>query len=129
MTPTAAYYFGYGPTRDGHYLHDTGLSPIDERKLRPMIPWTLRNMDTGLLVNGQRVDTVTGKVWWTCAKPDWLAFFWWDRSGDSRPASNSGFYVRGFQHTERRKAFEFACSMFPTIIARQSVPLVLQETP
>ena len=63
----------------------------------------------------------------------WFAFVWWDRSGDKRGASNSGFYVRGFGVPVRETydaiapiVFEFACSQWPDVIGRQAFPLVLQ---
>jgi hypothetical protein len=95
-------------------------------------------MDSGLLRNGRHHDIEDGKVFWTCGGRDdlWYAFFWWDNSGDSRSMSNSGFYVRGFApesltpETARANAplaFQFACDAYPEVIARQRVPLVLQE--
>jgi hypothetical protein len=67
-------------------------------------------------------------VHWTCGgDPLWFAFVWWDRSGDSRPGSNSGFYVRGFAPPEARQAFEFACRAWPAVVARQEHALVLQR--
>ncbi|CAM6006561.1 unnamed protein product [Sphagnum balticum] len=73
-------------------------------------------------------DSPTGKVYWTCGGKDafWYAFYWWDRSVDSRPGSNSGFYVRGFDWKKPQEAFDFACEQFPHIVARQKFPLDLQ---
>jgi hypothetical protein len=88
-------------------------------------------MDTGLLKNGKIPDVVSGKVYWTCGgdKSFWYAFYWWDRSVDSRGSSNSGFYVRGFGYPEMQEAFDYACSLFSNVIARQPHPLVLQNIP
>lgn len=85
-------------------------------------------MDTGLLKNGEVLDTPTGKVYWTCGGKDafWYAFYWWDRSVDSRGNSNSGFYVRGFGWPCAQEAFDYACSAFPAIVTRQKFPLVVQ---
>ena len=85
-------------------------------------------MDTGLLKNGKRPDMIDGKVFWTCggAKAFWYAFYWWDRSIDSRHGSNSGFYVLGFGWPETSAAFAYACSQFPHIVARQKAALELQ---
>lgn len=89
-------------------------------------------MDTGLLKNGKIPDRETGEVHWTCAYPDWFAFFWWDQGGDSRPNSNSGFYVQGFAlptspqtNGEILDAFAFAQAQFPDVVARQKYPLTL----
>ncbi len=87
-------------------------------------------MDTGLLKNGEHDDIYDGRVFWTCGGLSfWYAFFWWDRSGDSRGNSNSGFYVRGFGWPEAPAAFAYACEQFPGIVARQRLPLILQERP
>lgn len=68
-------------------------------------------------------------MFWTCGgKPLWLAFFWWDRSIDKRGASNSGFYVRGFEHTDRQAALDYAGTVFPDVVSRQKHPLVLQPS-
>lgn len=94
----------------------------------PGFPWSYGLMDTGLLKNGKHVDRIDGRVFWTCGgQPLWFAFFWWDRSGDDRPNSNSGFYVQGFTFAEYREAFQYACEQFPVIVVRQACPLVLQD--
>jgi hypothetical protein len=85
-------------------------------------------MDTGLLKNGKHADSPDGRVWWTCGGLTfWYAFFWWDRSVDTRGACNSGFYVRGFGWPEAQEAFDYACAAYPQVVARQKHPLVLQE--
>jgi hypothetical protein len=95
-------------------------------------------MDGGLLNNGRHRDIEDGKVWWTCGGCSdlWYAFVWWDNSGDRRPGSNSGFYVRGFApsvltpETARANAspaFRYACDSYRWVIERQHHPLVLQQ--
>jgi len=122
----AALYFGVWD-RPGHYLHAPGGWTVRERE-NPDLPWTTALMDGGLLENGKREDVCDGRVFWTCGGlAFWYAFFWWDRSGDKRGNSNSGFYVRGFGWPEPQKAFDYACSQFPHIVARQRHPLMLQE--
>ena len=124
-----ALYFGYGS--GGHFMrgmpgtHSTTLYPDQDM---PGFPWGARLIDSGLLNNGKVPDSPDGRVWWTCGgKPDlWHAFYWWDRSGDSRPASNSGFYVRGFSLEDRERAFEYACAKWPDVVSRQHHALVLQ---
>lgn len=94
----------------------------------PGFPWSMGLLDGGLLNNGKVRDIYDGKVYWTCGgTPIWLAFFWWDRSGDKRGASNSGFYVQGFDVADRQAALDYAGGVYPTVIARQKFPLVLQE--
>ncbi|APU89028.1 hypothetical protein Rctr197k_277 [Virus Rctr197k] len=131
-TTKQAFYFGYR-RGDGHFFQG-GPRPatLDPQRLAPGIPWTIMLMDTGLLKNGKVPDVYDGKVFWTAARDAedketvWHAFYWWDRSGDSRPGSNSGFYVTGFGLTEREAAWKFACEAWPTVIARQRHFLVLQ---
>ena len=121
-----ALYFGCRD-RPGHYLFDVGgrhlwdnypkSFPIEWRKL----------VDGGILGNGKVEDDYTGRVHWTCGgEAFWYAFCWWDNSVDHRGASNSGFYVRGFGWPEAREAFDYACAQFPSVVARQKHPLILQ---
>jgi hypothetical protein len=121
-----AFYFGcIGDL--GHYFFEQGGRKIwDGRKLEGF-PWTMGHLDTGLLKNGKHRDVYDGNVFWTGGgTPFWLAFFWWDNSVDGRCGSNSGFYVRGFDHHRIQGAFDYAASVFPEVIARQHQPLVLQ---
>ena len=127
MTPKQALYFGY--KNGGHFLYLPGMicTYDDPDKVAPGFPWDIGLLDGGLLNNGKHKDIYDGRVFWTCGgKQLWLAFYWWDRSGDKRGASNSSFYVRGFDIDARQAAFDYAASIFPTIIARQACPLVLQ---
>lgn len=119
-----ALYFGYGS--GGHFLRlSTCESTLDPARI-PTFPWSIRLLDTGLLENRKVPDVCDGRVHWTGGgTPFWFAFFWWDRSGDRRGKSNSGFYVQGFAHTEARAAFEYACSQWPDVVKRQRHPLVL----
>jgi hypothetical protein len=125
-----ALYFGYREHGGGHWLSTTrGQTVYDPAKVILGFPWTDELMDTGLLKNGKHPDVYDGKVFWTCGGRDalWLAFFWWDRSGDRRQNSNSGFYVRGFRIEERQEAFDFACKTFLEVVHRQKLYLILQS--
>jgi len=120
-----ALYFGYG--QGGHFLRGLRHDSLYPQRDEPGFPWTMGQLDTGLLKNKRVSDDPDGRVHWTCGgTPLWFAFFWWDRSGDSRPGSNSGFYVRDFNLEDRQAAFEFACSEWPDVVARQKFPLVVQ---
>lgn len=133
MTEKLALYFGYGLNHDGgHFLHslEHRLSLHNPEHDVPGFPWTMRLLDTGLLENRKVPDEPDGRVHWTVSRdlPDggcWHAFFWWDRSGDKRGNSNSGLYVRGFECSQAREAFTFACEQWPGVVARQKFPLVL----
>lgn len=135
-----ALYFGYGD--GGHWMRSRERIFNGSRKTLapdedlPGFPWTGSLLDSGLLKNGLVDEPPDGRVFWTCGgRPDlWHAFVWWDRSGDKRSASNSGFYVRGWPFTsrenldaERRGAFAYACEQWPDVVGRQRFPLVLQE--
>lgn len=125
-----ALYFGCWD-RTGHYLHAKGgrtvyLGFARDREELAGFPWTEGQMDGGLLKNGKR-DVYDGKVYWTCGgTPLWIALLWWDNSIDGRGASNSGFYVQGFDYTQAAAALDYAGTVFPKVIARQHQPLVLQ---
>lgn len=120
-----ALYFGCAGPSSGHAIHDGDSSYIQSAGA----PWTIEQMDTGLLKNMEVFDRTDGRVHWTCGGKDvfWYAFVWWDRSADSRGNSNSGFYVRGFEHRQAREAFEYACETWPKVVNRQAHPLVLVE--
>jgi hypothetical protein len=124
-----ALYFGYGD--GGHFLRDPNRwqMTLDPRRNYPGFPWREVWLDTGLLTNRKVPDNPDGRVHWVAGgKPDtWHAFVWWDRSGDRRGASNSGFYVRGFALDEIVAAFEYACSVWPEVVERQAFPLRLVE--
>lgn len=128
MTARLALHFGY-QTGGGHFLQrGDGSTVYRPRIAYPSLPWDDGLMDSGLLKNGRHADVPDGRVFWTCGGrlEFWLAFFWWDRSGDHRGNSNSGFYVRGFEVADRQAALDFAGAVFPRVIARQAFPLVLQ---
>lgn len=124
-----ALYFGCWD-RAGHYLHLPNGQKVHPGRDFSDLPWGEGLMDTGLLKNGKRPDRCDGRVWWTCGgRALWYAFFWWDRSVDTRGGCNSGFYVRGFGWPQADEAFAYACAQYPRVIARQKHPLVLQAQP
>lgn len=121
----AAYYFGR-LDQSGHFIHQSGVrSSLDPSIFG--IPWPIRMMDGGLLKLLCIPDEVTGRVHHLMSagigvsnrSQIWHAFIWWDRSGDSRPNSNSGFYVVGFDKEAKKEAFDFACRYWPEVIERK----------
>lgn len=138
MADRLALYFGCIACA-GHYLWVPGGSRgyLDPKEAEPTIPWTIRLMDGGLLKNRKAPEArwpehPDGRVHWTAGGKDafWHAFFWWDRSVDRRPGSNSGFYVRGFARDDVEAAFAYACETWPTVVQRQvrSLQLVLSTS-
>lgn len=129
MADKLALYFGFGS--GGHFLRsvEPWNKTLDPQRDYPGFPWEIQHLDSGLLNNRKVRDNPDGRVHWTCGgRPDlWYAFFWWDRSGDSRSNSNSGFYVRGFEFYEQRAAFDFALGAWPAVVERQRFPLRLVE--
>lgn len=116
-----ALYFGpWAKNRIGHYLYNEHGRQVYPNPTH----WPDHVMDSRLLKNGCVPDEPDGRVFWTCGVA-WHAFFWWDRSADTRGACNSGFYVCGFGVYDRQAAYEFALSRFPGVVARQLFPLVL----
>ena len=127
MPNKLALYFGYG--NGGPFLRGLSRASLSPQQDCPGFPWEIQHLDTGLLNNRGVPDAPDGRVHWTCGgKPVlWHAFFWWDRSGDSRSGSNSGFYVRGFEDA-RREGFDFACAAWPQVVERQRFALVLVDS-
>jgi hypothetical protein len=123
-----ALYFGCWDC-PGHYLHDVDGLHLWDRPGEDFPATWMKIMDGGLLQNGKIKDIPTGHVYWTCggAAAFWYAFYWWDRSVDTRGACNSGFYVRGFGWPEPQAAFDYACTQFPAVVLRQRYALVLQD--
>ena len=129
----------FGCIRDkGHFLWRLdGRSTLRPKDVVVVFPWTIAHLDGGLLENGKVPDVYNGRVYRTQAKdmdPEtkevfgaWHAFYWWDRSLDSRAKSNSGFYVRGFQLDQHQEAFEHAKAQWSEVIERQKHPLVLAK--
>ena len=115
----------------GHYMHEAhGRVRWMHADAPGGFPWRASLCDGGLLKNRGVADKPDGRVFWTCGGREafWYAFYWWDRSVDTRGGSNSGFYVRGFGWLEEHDAFAYACSQFPRVAWRQKFPLVLQES-
>jgi hypothetical protein len=129
VTERVALYFGRLDV-PGHYLYESEWrKTVYTWRDLTSFPWGIDLLDTGLLRNRKVPDRPDGRVHWTCGGHQhlWHAFFWWDRSGDERSNSNSGFYVRGFCIDEVRGAFEYACEQWPDVVERQRFQLVLVE--
>lgn len=112
-----AYYFGVRDGR-GHRLYKR-TEALLKYDIIGNFPWDDRQLDGGFLDQWRIDDNPDGRIHWIYEK-DWFVFCWYDRSGDRRPGSNSGFYVSGYQDNEQIKAFQFASVEFSDIIRRQN---------
>lgn len=115
----------------GHYFwltpHKSVLYSSEIMRAVPdFIECWAKMWDGGLLKNGKRPDVYDGKVFAVPAKGPWTALVWWDNSIDTRGASNSSFYVSGFEWEERDAALTFAMEKWPEVVKRQRQPLSLQ---
>jgi hypothetical protein len=120
-----AFYFG-ARRCIVHQLHQENTrGPVNARDVAGL-PWTVYDLDAGLLESWGQKECNDGRVHWTYAD-GWFAFCWWDRTGDTRAESNSGLYVKGFSEGERIQAFQYVCDKFPDIISRQGKNLTLQN--
>jgi len=116
----SGHYFWLNPRKHLNFVED--MSDLDCTFPRS---WS-HLWDGGILRNGKHADIYDGKVWAIPAKGPWIAFVWWDNSIDSRPGSNSAFWVFDFEWEQRAEAFEFAKAQWPEVVRRQRQPLKLQ---
>lgn len=124
-----AYYFGCarginGHRAAGHFFNAPGhIGRVTAREAQAVVPW-------------ERVDGAlaprkgTGRYAEECAQgvaalhhlDGWTALAFWDRTGDSRGASNSVFFFEGdwdFDHT-----LKLAREHFPEVLNRLTFPIV-----
>lgn len=101
-----AFYFGcWSPKEKGHYLYDQ--NGTTRHAYNCLMPIRMESLDGGLL-NG--VPDKEGNAVVFRGRGKTLLSFW-DRSGDSRPASNSTFILLGDLSFE--DAVEAAKAEFP----------------
>lgn len=116
------YFFGcWNKDIPGHYLyHQSGLI-VSRSKLPKDFPLHPDALDAGFLPQKLQEERKL-YIWRTNG---WAIITFWDRSGDSRPGSNSAFILsvpRGF--TDRELVLS-AHNLFPEIFNRLVFPLVL----
>lgn len=103
----------------GHYLHSRSGTVEYEKS-----PWG-RHLDTGILVSGAdkyaRPDTTPTQNYTVARKDGWTAIAFWDRSGDSRPNSNSAFLIAA--DVSDKELLAMARAQWPYIFARAGFPL------
>ena len=107
------YFFGvFDPKELGHFLNDkTGRKIWSDQEERT-IPFRYTILDGGLLPPGIEEQ---GKLHLSIIN-GWTVLTMWDRTGDSRPASNSSFLVEGVWTLEQMKGI--CATNFPTVWAR-----------
>jgi hypothetical protein len=107
------FFFGvWAPNRVGHYLYDANGRDCEPR-LPDDFPMRPMRLDTGLLpFKGEQVEGLATHLYLN----GWSIITFWDRSGDSRPGSNSAFVIDGLH------SFADCCTIarekFPSIWAR-----------
>ncbi len=122
----------------GHYLYGRGMRSLEYESS----PWGM-NLDSGLLASKEQRRSyeyanstkptgeyvVAKKDGWTAvAKKDgWTAVAFWDRSGDSRPASNSAFLIA--KDISGEELLSLAAEQFPRIFARKDFPIAVPAKP
>lgn len=115
--PQCLYFGVWRKPAPGHYLYNPDGGWADGRRL----PFLESILDAGLLP--QKEPQYEGYLH-RALIGGWTILSFWDRSGDSRPGSNSSFLVRGEHSTA--DALEHARAAFPHQFARFNFPL--QET-
>jgi len=107
------YFFGVQDAgRAGHYLSelvDGQLRHVDVTRLR--LPFLYTKLDGGFLpdTRGKRELEVQG-LWHHTFVDGWSIISCWDRTGDSRYASNASFVVEGmFDIGEMKRIAAAAC--------------------
>jgi hypothetical protein len=118
-----AYFFGcWSPDRLGHFLYDqNGCKPPCARNRE--LPIRADFLDGSLLFN---VPDVPGHAVLFHGR-GWTFLSFWDRSGDSRPHSNSTFLLRG--ELTFAEAVTQAQQAFPARWARIQFPVTQYEPP
>lgn len=119
------FYFGCRKAGiAGHDLHNPHLSKVYGRKDLN----ALSSMLDGLLLQAHSVPDVPGQgVWFYLA--GYMILSWWDRSGDTRGASNSAIILRDDGTVTWQEFVDRAKSAFPEVFARQEVRIVDTRDP
>lgn len=119
VTPPNVIFFGCdslpGRCNPGHYVKDRR----NPRRSYEQTPWGTA-LDGGLLAGVP--DQVTGRVVVT-KKDGWTSLAFWDRSGDSRGASNSAFMIAEDVSAER--LLGLSREQWPEIFGRPNFPTLL----
>jgi hypothetical protein len=99
--------FYFGCLDNGHHLYDA-----DGEMMYRQIETPWGEHPDGVLCPDERLGQLQGKAL-LHQKDGWTAIGFWDRTGDSRPGSNSAFMVRGtFTFDE---ICRLAAAQFPTV--------------
>lgn len=110
------FYFGVRPGhRSGHYLYDERL--VTQYQNVPL-PGFLRSPDSTLCPVGREIEGAAKLIH---DPSGWTALAFWDRSGDSRPGSNSVFIAEG---TYAFNGMLVECkARFPSVFSRIAFPI------
>lgn len=110
VDPSKIYFFGCGGGQKGHFLYSPGMrvSYVDNETL----PFSRNILDGGLL---PRHPETQGELH-LAAINGWTMLSMWDRTGDSRSASNAVFLAKGTHSLDDMKAI--AIKHFPDLWKR-----------
>jgi hypothetical protein len=122
MKEPVCYYFGcWSKERGGHYLYGPGGSNMSRGALPADFPVTLSALD-GALLGYQKRETEGEAA--LAHIGGWTIVSFWDRSGDSRHNSSSGFVVRGL--LAFAEVLAIGAAIFPEIASRWTFPIRLR---
>jgi len=113
--PADVFYFGCeSPERLGHYLFHPGMRSVRRDEYPADWPWRQGELDGKYAPHGKMED-VEGRAA-IVHHEGWTVMAMWDRSADSRHASNANFVARGELGFEQM--VEVAKGHFPEVWER-----------
>lgn len=111
-----------GPQKGHYFRNEDGMS-VDHYRIEPRLPEGYDGEFAPKTMGGKEMPQGVAKV---THVGGWTVLAFWDRSGDSRPNSNSGFWEPGeFSFDEMMQKAHHA---FPRVIARFPFPIIDVET-
>lgn len=118
MGTPRCYYFGYIAGGGHEITNERGSRSEAERTL----PFAYRILDAGLLARDYSTEPQPEGVVRRVKIAGWTVFTFWDRSGDSRPRSNSAFVIHGDWAFD--DMLVIAKAAYPEVFNRITFPLV-----
>lgn len=117
-------YFGCGPRGNGHYLHDQTGEKLHAYGSHPLAHLQRMNWDGVLAPQPERSDRLYQASFSRLGGWGYSALSWWDRSADTRSASNSTVLAPHLS-IDPAVMLDDAYARFSWVFARLPQPLVL----